>query len=136
MNIKLVFKITSGLLVIASLFLLPVIPVSIALKEELPEISVSPEISNEDAVAIIIEARGGNFVSVNEVLAGVVNQPFTYINIINPENVPYPGSIESKADVVIGHGWQVDSMSGGGYKVLLKKSDSGWVVIQRSEYLI
>ena len=134
-NISAVLKYVILIIIALALLQLPIIPIEAVLDDDLPAVSVDGSLSGDEAAEIVRTARGGDFVSALEAFTGIVNQPFTYVSVIGPENIPYDGSIEDLSDVVVGYGWHSGPMSGGGYAVFLKRTEGRWEVIQRSSYL-
>jgi len=136
MSMKLVLKVPIFLLVVAFLCLAPIIPLNLALSSDLPQIEADVTLGEDEVEAIVSQARGGKFVNLIEVLDGQVNAPFTGVSVIQPENIPYPGSVEDQSDVVVGYGRCSGTvrLDCNGYRVFLKREGDSWKVVERSYY--
>ena len=136
MKLTLAKKVLISFLVVVFLCIAPVIPLNVALRNDLPRIEADSTLKDDEVQAIVSKARGGKFVSLIEVLNGQVNAPFTGVDVILPENVPYSGSVEDQSDVVIGYGYCSGTIRAdcNGYRVYLKREGDSWKVVQRSYY--
>ena len=138
MNTNPVAKIMIALVGIVAIAILPVIPIDFVLRDDLPSIEADDALAADDVDAIVTEARGGKFVNLVETLSGRVNEPFTGVSIIGPQNIPYEGSAEDRSDVVVGYGTCVAGSFQphcSGYNVYLRRTDDGWEIVERINYI-
>lgn len=138
MSANLIPKILVTVVGIVATALLPVIPIDFVLRDDLPSLEADDALAADDVEAIVTEARGGKFVNLVGILIGTVNEPFTGVSIIDPENIPYDGSVEDRSDVVVGHGTCIVGsvpLACSGYRVYLRREGDGWEVVERVDYI-
>jgi hypothetical protein len=138
MSQRVAIKLFLVLLAVGFIVLAPVVPIQVVLKDDLPEIEADESLSSNEVDQIVRHARGGNFVNLVEIAKGTVNAPFTHVSLIRSDNVPYEGSIEDRSDVIVSYGTCAPSAiiaHCAGYKVYLRRTSSGWKVVEKSDWI-
>ena len=129
-------RIVLGIVVVLLVAIAPVVPIQVVLDADLPAVTGDEPLTSDEIEQIVIQARGGRFLNLVEIADGRVNAPFTHVSTIGPNDSPYDGSVEDRSDVVIGHGACGDGpMSCSGYKVFLRRTSSGWQVVERVRWM-
>lgn len=138
MSQHLATKVVLALLAAGLFVRAPVVPIQVALKDDLPEVEADESLSSNEVEQIVMLARGGSFVNLVEIASGRVNAPFTHVSLIRPESVPYEGSVEDRSDVVVGYETCVPSAiiaHCAGYNVYLRRTATGWKVVEKGDWI-
>lgn len=138
MKQRLASKVLTIFVVAAFVGFAPIIPIQLVLKDNLPPIVAEAAIDSDDVDQIVTQARGGKFVTLIELLDGTVNAPYTHVSLIQPENVPYEGSVEDRSDVVVSYrkcapGAIIAHCAG--HRVYLRRTRNAWKVVEEADWI-